>query len=272
MIINETIRLLEQKYPAFLTGITIEDVRIGVHITAVRLSDGSCGLSSTMEEEGPFRPKSNRHFTNFSPLKIRGSRISDLLAPETQRPLIESLKMAVINAISSNIIASGSCKIVEDADPVNLVDFGSKKEVALVGAFQSYIKLIEASGCKLHILEFNEAALWPDQKKYFARAADFNKVLPEADVVIITGQTLLNNTIDHLLKETRPGSTVIVTGPSSLLLPDILFAKNVSMIGSIKITRPDLLLDIVAEGGAVYHLFEYCAKKITLQRHDETQA
>jgi uncharacterized protein (DUF4213/DUF364 family) len=113
----------------------------------------------------------------------------------------------------------------------------------------------------LFVLELNRNAMTEESMKYYVPAEDYGKVIPESDVVIITGLTLVNNTIDGLLSVIRPETRVIVTGPSSSIIPDILFENNVSIIGATKIEKPDLLFRIVSEFGTGYHLFRYCARK-----------
>ena len=54
-------------------------------------------------------------------------------------------------------------------------------------------------------------------------------------------------------------------------MPDILFENKVSIIGAVKITKPEILFDIVGEGGKGFHLFEYCAKKICILKGDGSQ-
>jgi uncharacterized protein (DUF4213/DUF364 family) len=110
----------------------------------------------------------------------------------------------------------------------------------------------------------NESALPPEYRKYFVPADAYKTIVPESDIVIITGQTLVNSTIDDLLDAVNPGSQVIVTGPSGSILPDILFRNGVSIIGAVRITDPELLFDVAGEGGTGYHLFEYCARKICI--------
>jgi uncharacterized protein (DUF4213/DUF364 family) len=128
--------------------------------------------------------------------------------------------------------------------------------------------MISGTSNKLHVLELNEGALPPDQKKYFVPADEFRSVLPESDIVLITGQTLVNRTIDDLLSAVRQGAQVAVTGPSSGILPDVLFSNGVTMIGTLRIDKPEILFDIVAQGGMGYHLFKYCARKICILKPD----
>jgi len=97
------------------------------------------------------------------------------------------------------------------------------------------------------------------------------KVIPDSEIIIITGMTLVNNTIDNLLSFVPRDSTVVVTGPSGSIIPDILFKYNVKIIGATRITNPALLFEIAGEWGAGYHLFRYCAEKICVLNNGENR-
>jgi uncharacterized protein (DUF4213/DUF364 family) len=262
MIIEETYNLLITKYKDIIDDLFIEDVRVGSYITAVKLSDGTIGTASTLEEENPFCMKNERDFGSFTPLKIKGQKITDLFSTEKDTKLISSLRTASLNAISSKIISSGKYKVIENCDPIRLIELKEEKTVTIVGAFQSYIERIASTGARLFVLELDESALRAEHKRFYVPANEYEKVISVSDIVIITGQTLVNKTIDDLLGVVSDGTQVIITGPSSSLVPDILFDNKVSIIGAVMITKPELVFDIVGQAGLGYHLFEYCAMKI----------
>lgn len=185
---------------------------------------------------------------------------------EKESNIISTLRSAVLNALSLKVISSGNYKVIEDCDPIRLIDLSASKTITIVGAFHSYIRKIAPTKNKLIVLELNENFLPAGFKKYFMPAGDYKMAFSDSDIVIITGQTLVNQTIDDLLANILPGSQVIVCGPSGNIIPDILFESKVSIIGAVKITEPDVLFDLVGEGGTVFHLFEYCAKKICILR------
>jgi uncharacterized protein (DUF4213/DUF364 family) len=268
MIIDQTYSLLKETRSTDLNYLTITDIRIGLFLTAVRLSDNSFGVASSLTDSHPFCRKENRDFGDFTPSKIKGRKVTSLFEIEKESNIILSLKMAALNAISSKAISSGKYRIVTDCDPIDLIDLSQKKTITVVGAFQSYIRRISKTNNRLFVLELDESVFQPDQKKFYVPANDFPKILPETDVVIITGLTLVNNTIDGLLSAIPEKAMVIVTGPSSSVIPDVLFANKVRMIGATQITKPDILFDIVSDAGAGYHLFNYCARKICILRDD----
>lgn len=264
MILEDTYDLLKSRYKKQIGKLTISDARIGIYLTAVRLSDNSYGTSSTIPDDQPFCLKSNRDFGDFTPLKIRGKKVLDIFETKSGTAILSSLRIAVLNAISSTLISAANYRIIEDCDPIQLLDLSSRKTITIIGAFHSYIRKISSTANKLFVLERNKGALATEYKKFFVKAEEYNSLLPVSDIVIITGQTLVNGTIDNLLQAISPGTQVIVTGPSGSIIPDILFENGVSIIGASRITKPDILFDIISDGGTGFHLFKYCARKICL--------
>jgi len=264
MILEETIDLLKTKYKTQIEDLAITDACIGIYLTAIRLSDGSCGVASTElgPQEGCCRDKKN--YDEFTPAKITGRRLIDLLEFDGPAKALESLKVAALNAISMKIISGSGYKIIENTDPINLVDLQSKKTITLVGGFHSYIKKISETDSRLYVLELDENMLQGEMKKYYVPADEYGKILPISDIIIITGLTLVNNTIDGLINSILPHSQVIVAGPSSSLLPDVLFKNKVDIIGATTITDAAMAFEVASQAGGAHHLFRYCAEKICI--------
>ena len=264
MILTETFNFLKTKHTTLIKSLTITDARLGIHLTAVQLSDNSCGVAST-NSSGNFRGgKTERDFSEFSPLKIKGRTISELFEMEKTSARIDALRIAVLNAISSTLFRDGNYIILEDTDPIDIIDLNSKKTITIVGAFQSYMRKISGTENTLHVLEFNEHLFSEEHKQYYRPAEEYKSILPISDIVIITGLSLVNNTIDGLLSAVSPQSQVIVTGPSSSIIPDVLFQNHVNIIGATRITNTELALELASQEGSGYHLFKYCAQKICI--------
>jgi len=92
-----------------------------------------------------------------------------------------------------------------------LAEQGRGKNVALVGHFPFIPKLRDQVG-QLWVLE-----LRPSEGEYPAESAA--DLIPQADVVAITGTALINYTLDGLLALCRPNALVMVLGPSTPLSP-----------------------------------------------------
>jgi uncharacterized protein (DUF4213/DUF364 family) len=107
----------------------------------------------------------------------------------------------------------------------------------------------------------------------FYRPAELaREVVPQADVLMITGTTLLNDTLEDLLSWARPEARVTVVGPTVGLLPDAFLARGADYLGGVRITDPDAFLDLLAEGGSGYHFFGRVAEKVVLARRAEVAA
>jgi uncharacterized protein (DUF4213/DUF364 family) len=117
---------------------------------------------------------------------------------------------------------------------------GQGKRIAVVGHFPFIPKLKEIAS-QLWVLEqhLTEGDL-PEEKA--------DSVLPHADVVAITGTSLINHTFEKLAALCRK-SFVVVLGPSTPLSP-ILFDYGVDVISGVKVTEPDVVLRYISEGAS----------------------
>ena len=59
-------------------NLTIADIRIGLFLTAIKLSDNSFGVASSLTDNHPFSLKENRDFGDFTPSKIKGQKVLPL--------------------------------------------------------------------------------------------------------------------------------------------------------------------------------------------------
>ena len=261
-MIKQTLDILISRFGFQLEDITIEDVRIGVFLTAVKLSNDAYGLASTQINRRAGRGR--RNMGAFSPLQIKGQKISDLFLGEKPDRIGDSLQVAVLNALSSRVMTSEHYRIVEDSDPIDLLDLSSRKTITIVGAFQSYIRKFRQTEHDLKVLELNSKALHPDDIHYYVPAAEAKQILPSSDIIIITGSTTVNHSLDGLLELVPAKSMVVVTGPTSSYVPDALFQKGVHLIGATRIMDPEEMMQMVGEAASGYYLFRNCAKKITL--------
>lgn len=265
MIIKEAYEFILNRGDEFFGETTIERIVIGVHFTAVKLSNGFSGVTKTeIASNCRNSIKENRDFGLFTPGNMQGHKIKSLFEHNATSDLINNVRLAVLNAVSSQLIAGSIYNIIEDKDPIDLLELNGQKTICVVGAFQSYIRKIALTSNKLYVLELNKNALGDEQQKYFVPADKYRETFSKSDIIIITGSTIANKTIDDLLNHIPQNAKTVLVGPSSGLVPDILFNHNIDIIGSTKVINPERMFSIISEGGSGYHLFNYCAKKICI--------
>lgn len=102
--------------------------------------------------------------------------------------------------------------------------------------------------------------------QYYAPSEDAHKYVPDADLLVITGVTVLNDTLSDLLEMARDDAEILVTGPTASMIPDVLFEKGVTMTGGIVVTNADELLDVISEAGSGYHFFGQSAERAIIKK------
>jgi len=77
--------------------------------------------------------------------------------------------------------------------------------------------------------------------------AEADRLIPQADVVAITGTALTNHTMDHLLDLCDPKAYVVVLGDTSPLSP-VLFDYGVDAVSGTRVDDPGLAMRCVSQG------------------------
>ena len=120
-----------------------------------------------------------------------------------------------------------------------LAERGRDRNVALVGHFPFIPRLREQVG-QLWVIEQR-----PAEGEHSAAAA--TDLIPQADVVALTGSALINGTLDGLLALCRPDALVMVLGPSTPLSP-VLFDHGATLISGTRVTDEAAVLRTVGQG------------------------
>jgi uncharacterized protein len=265
MILDETIEIIKDKYGSRFETITIEKLVAGIYFTAVKLSNGFSGLAYTnLDPVNSCYHNREKGFGDFTPGNFAGRRVASLFGLTDQTCFVKTVQLAVINALSAELLLTPEYTILENQDPFDLIDLTDRKQILVFGAFLSYLRKIADSKCSLQLIELNEAVVPDEYRKYLVPSGKSDEAIAVADVIIITGASLANGTLEDILKIIIPGKKVILVGPTSSLVPDVLFARGVNIVGSTRITDNERMFQLVAEGAAGYHLFNYCATKICL--------
>lgn len=265
MILNETLELIKLRYGKRINNVTIEKIVVGIYFTAVKLSSGYCGLAYTISDSGGSCVSNrNRGFGDFTPGNFSGQKVTSLLTHPDQLCFINTIKLAALNALSAELLTQPGYTIIVNKDPFELLDLSVPKQICVVGAFLSYLKKTIESGNILKIIELNTTAVPDEYKQFLVPAGKSEEILAQSDVVIITGSSIANHTVDGMLEIIPEKAQVILVGPTSSLLPDVFFNRGVDFIGSTRITDTEKMFQLIAEGASGFHLFKSCAVKICL--------
>jgi uncharacterized protein (DUF4213/DUF364 family) len=211
----------------------VVEVLVGTFWTAVMI-DGTpprCGLASTLRPPshplGPPVPGAGK--------LLEQSAIEMATMLRSSSTLEASIGMAALNALLD--VDEAACVEANAAEVI--VDRGSGRRVAIVGHFP-FVERVKEAAAECWVLE-----LRPREGDVSAdRAAE---LLPQADVVAITGTSLLNHTFDSLVALCRPDAYVMALGPSAPLSRVLLDAGLDAVSGTL-VTDPAPVLRSVGQG------------------------
>jgi len=270
-ILGETIAKIGTIFGSELNDITIDRAVVGLFFTGVKLSNGVAGTSVTPIKSIPEAVccPSSAMAMPF-PGKLRGRRAADLAHEALSgHGIRRAVGIATVNALADCCWQRRPHPDVElqpGIDAFDATHIRSGDKVVVVGAFVPFLKELKRRGQAFLVLEQDPATLKADELPFFRSAEQAAEILPDADVVLITGSTLVNNTLEGLLALTRPDARVTVVGPTVGMLPDAFLARGADILGCVRITEPDAFLDLLAEGGSGYHFFGRSAQKLVLAR------
>ena len=274
-ILLETIDKLRETLGSEIKDITVERVVFGLFFTGVKLSNGKGGLSYT-----PIKALSDAVCCPSSAYamptsgKLVGKNVDYFLKDMfSDSPLRKTLGIAVINALATTCWSMSrqdkSYVIEKSLDPIDKIEIEENTHTVIVGALVPYIKMLIKNNRNLSILELDPTTLKGKELDYYVPPERAHEVIPKADYVIITGTTLINDTLEGLLELVKPNAKVIVVGPTVSMMPEAFYRRNVTYVGGIKVTDPDKLLDIIGEAGSGYHFFGKYAEKIVISQNNK---
>jgi len=268
-ILTETMAGIGQILGSQLDHITVERAVIGLFFTGVKLSTGVAGACATPLRSIPEAVccPSSAMAMPF-PTRLRGRPARDLLKDTGATSGIRrAVGVATMNALADMCWERRPSPDVElraGVDAYDAADIRPGEHVVVIGAFVPFLKSLKRVHQRYTVLEMDPATLKPDEMPHCRPADQADRVVPDADVVLITGTTLLNNTLEGLLALCRPQTRVVMVGPTVGLLPDAFLRRGVDVLGGVRVTSPDAFLDVLSEGGSGYHLFGRSAEKVVL--------
>jgi uncharacterized protein (DUF4213/DUF364 family) len=273
-ILTETIDRVTDILGRDLAGIAVERAVVGLFFTGVKLRAGrshvAAGTCATPREAAPgdICCPISAHRVAFRRLTGRpaGELMRDALS---ENGLARAVGIATLNALADlcwRRRPHPDVELLPNADAFEASQCHAGEQVVLVGAFIPFLKELKRRGLSYLVLERGTAMLKPEELPFYRPAEQAADVLPAADVLLITGSTLLTDTLEDLLALARPAARVTIVGPTVGMLPDAFLARGADLLGSVRITDPDAFLELIAEGGSAPHFLGGVAEKIVLAR------
>jgi uncharacterized protein len=277
MILRETLAAISEILGPEAERITVDRAVIGLFFTGVKLSNGIAGACATPIKTIPEAvccPTSAMAMP--FPGKLRGRPALDLAKEALgDHGIRRAVGIAAMNALSDTCWRRRPHPETElrlGIDAFDATEICPGDKAVVVGAFVPFLRELKRRHQPYLVLEQDPATLKADELPFFRRAEEARSVVPEADVLLITGTTLLNDTLEELLSYAKPAARVTMVGPTVSLLPDAFLSRGADILGTVRITAPDEFLETLAEGGSGYHFLGRSAQKVVLVRRSAVEA
>jgi uncharacterized protein (DUF4213/DUF364 family) len=189
-----------------------------------------CGLSSTFRGEGPSHDRGVRDVGNLT----RKTALELANYARSESLLEASIGMATINSL----IDIDESKCIEKNAFEIILEKGQGKNVAIVGHFP-WIPKLKGKTKNLWVLEQR-------LRQGDLPAQEAERILPQCDVVGITGTSFINHTLEGLLNLCREAFIVLI-GPTSPLSP-ILFDYGINVICGTRVNDAEKVIRFISEG------------------------
>jgi len=270
-ITKELIGIIQKSQVINRLKITPKEVRIGVFYTGVVLSTGHAGMSYTPVQEIPEAvccPRSHAkmpqagHLLNFSVYDLMEYALDDNV-------LKAAVGIATINALSAILFEDDHCPYKPSAfgNALDLIQMTGEDTVVMVGAFPPFIKRIQEITKKLFVIEKNPRTVGKGDSVEIEPEARLQELIPQGNILIITGVTLVNHTLEPILKLARNARDVVIVGPTASVYPEPLFKRGVTVLGGVRVTDAAKMIHLIGEAGSGYDFFDQCAEKIVIRNN-----
>lgn len=233
-VIVEILSKLEER----ASSATPYEVRIGAHWTFVglQINGERCGGLATTLSGGDHAA----HAAGGPPVRQAGRLLHatafELASLAQSNSLLEtSVGIATINALLE--VDEAECVDVNAADVIEAR--GAGRKIAVVGHFP-FVPRLRMIAETLWVLEL-------EPREGDLPAAQAPEVLPQADVVALTGSSLLNKTFDSLVRLCRSDAFLVVLGGTAPLSPDLLVA-GVDAVAGTRVVDPEAAALAVGQG------------------------
>ena len=268
-ITRELIKIIKDSGVINQLHITPKDIRIGVFYTGVVLSSGHAGMSYTPVQEIPEAvccPRSHAKMPAAGELlNMQIAGLMDYALDDNA--LKAAVGMATLNALSAILLAEDACRYKPSAygNALDLVEITSEDTVAMIGAFPPFIKRIREITKNLFVIDKNPKVVGKEDTFKIESADRLEEIIPQANIIVITGVTLVNHTLGPILELAERATEIVVAGPTASVYPEPLFKRGVTVLGGVRITDAARMIHLIGEAGSGYDFFENCAEKVIMR-------
>lgn len=252
-MIMESILQAAQPY---LAGKTVTRTIVGISMIGCQLSDGTVGVSYTLRDSLP------NGCSVFPMVQEVEGKPAEEIAKWTaygKDDVLRGIGAAVLNAASHNL---------EIPDDDGSTPFGLSVQktdiVGMVGYIRPVAAQLQKLAAELRIFDHGlyltgeDEAIYPTEQQ--------GKLLPQCDVVILSGTTAVNGTLDGLLPMCQKAREIVLVGSSTPMFPRGYADTKVTRLAGAwwKADKAEEIFKVISLAGGIRQLSPYRVMKIVI--------
>lgn len=184
-------------------GISVSDIKevvCGALYCAVMLKNGNIGVCSTLRND------------------------INIELHELSHPDFDNINHRVILNAYFNAFLNYRNKYDKTIDIFKGIDFGSYKNIAMIGLFRPLLKKFREN--KINISVFDKLETEP----FLISMKDLTKYIKNTDAIILTATSIFNRTFLNIIENSGSKSNIFILGPSSTMDHDMFNYRNIKKI------------------------------------------
>ena len=257
-VLEKTFHWLERLYEREgLDAGKLDTIGLKPGWTVVKGGNGLCGTAFRFT--GPHKvyegneadPEAMKRFVGKGLMEAAAENLHSSLIP------LRSLAVASLSALSQPLLTPEALMkrgiriwdgpdyveaAIRPEDIVTLIGYGGMVQNVLGRCKELHVADMRPPETLLTTIIGETVRLEPSQVRLHG-AEDDEALLGRSDVVIVTGSTLVNGTIDELLRCAASARSVGLYGPSASIIPDVLFEEGVDFVLSHRVLDPERFVE-----------------------------
>jgi uncharacterized protein (DUF4213/DUF364 family) len=235
-LLSAAARVAERMPLPRVAHVHVPDARPAAHRDAefglVALADGSAGLYYAWmgsSQAGMAQRYMAADFVGADPLEL-ARRYA------TENDAERSLALAALSAITACVHARAGYVPPPAEDSMAGVRLDADLHLGMIGNFPPLVRRAREAGVRVTVLE---------RKAHMVRSEPGLEItldpaaLDACGEVIVTGATLINDSLDEMLGWCRGARCVTLIGPTAGVFPEVLFKRGIAAIGGLRIVDAD---------------------------------
>lgn len=174
---------------------------------------------------------------------------------------------ALLNALSQYLIFRAGLKVFRELvigrDVLDIIPLNEVSTAVVVGFVGPVVRGLRERGVKVMVTERG-------LRRACVGDAYVDTALPRlargAELAVITGASIVNDSIDAALEAVRDVPIKAVVGPTAQYVPyqEVMRRYGIDYVASIHVTSPDRAADVVKHGGGTKQIMRYSRKYVVV--------